>query len=83
MGWVVRHQLALGTLKLARMAGLKLARRFSIAYAADPEMGGSVGAFRSVLLAHAMELAPRVTGSQKQPNPPETWMVFLRWVIWV
>ncbi len=60
--WAVRNQLALGTLKLARVRDLALARRFSLAYAAGPEPGGSVGAFRALLLAHAAELAPRSTG---------------------
>ena len=60
--WAVRNQLALGTLKVARLTGLKLARRFSMAYPAGPEPTGSVAAFRSMLLSHASELAPRTTG---------------------
>jgi DNA-binding transcriptional LysR family regulator len=60
--WTVRNQLSLGTLKLARVRGLKLSRMFSIAYAAGPEPNGNSGAFRSFLLAHSLELAPRVTG---------------------
>ncbi len=51
--WAVRNQLALGTLKLARIRGLKLSRQFSMAYPAGPEPTGSVGAFRAVLLTHA------------------------------
>lgn len=66
--WAVRNQLALGTLKLARVEGLKLARRFSIAYLAGPEPGGTVGAFRRMLLTHAMQLAPRSTGSLRRPS---------------
>ena len=57
--WAVRNQLALGTLKLARVKGLKLARRFSMAYAAGPEPGGTVGAFRTFLLSRAMDISPR------------------------
>jgi DNA-binding transcriptional LysR family regulator len=57
--WAVRNQLALGTLQLARVRGLKLARRFSIAYASGPEPGGNVGAFRSFLLSQSTQLAPR------------------------
>ena len=57
--WAVRNQLALGTLKLARVEGLKLSRSFSLAYAAGPEPMGSVGDFRSFLLGHAAKLAPR------------------------
>lgn len=57
--WAVRNQLALGTLKLARVTGLKLSRRFSMAYAAGPEPSGSVGAFRAFLLGQASDIAPR------------------------
>ncbi len=56
--WAVRHQLALGTLKLARVDGLRFVRSFSLAYAAGPEPSGSVGAFRTFLLSHAAVLAP-------------------------
>ena len=56
--WAVRNQLALGTLKLARVRELKLARRFSMAYPAGPEPTGNVGAFRSFLLRNALEMAP-------------------------
>jgi hypothetical protein len=58
----VRNQLALGTLKLARVRGLKLSRMFSIAYPAGPEPAGNAGVFRMFLLAKSMELMPRVTG---------------------
>ncbi len=61
--WAVRNQLTLGTLKLAFVKELKLSRRFSLAYPAGPEPGGSVGAFRSLLLARTLDLAPRVTGN--------------------
>lgn len=60
--WAVRNQLALGTLKLARVRGLKLARMFSLAYAAGPEPGGNAGLFRTFLLTRAIGLTPRVTG---------------------
>ena len=56
--WAVRNQLALGTLKLARVEDLKLSRRFSLAYPAGPEPSGSVGAFRTFLLTHASAIAP-------------------------
>lgn len=62
--WAVRNQLSLGTLKLARIRGLKLSRKLSMAYPAGPEPTGSVGAFRSVLLTRALDLAPRTTGKQ-------------------
>ncbi len=63
--WAVRNQLELGTLKIARVSGLRLARRFAMAYPAGPEPTGSVGAFRSMLLTHARELSPRATGRAK------------------
>jgi LysR family transcriptional regulator, transcriptional activator of the cysJI operon len=66
--WAVRNQLSLGTLKLARVRGLKLSRMFSLAYPAGPEPGGNAGAFRKFLLAHSMDLAPRVTG--RAPKKP-------------
>jgi DNA-binding transcriptional LysR family regulator len=59
--WAVRNQLALGTLKLARVVGLQLSRMFSIAYAAGPEPTGNASSFRVFLLAHALELMPKMT----------------------
>jgi DNA-binding transcriptional LysR family regulator len=53
--WAVRNQLALGTLKLSRVKGLKLFRSFSMAYQAGPEPTGSVGAFRGLLLAQNLQ----------------------------
>jgi LysR family transcriptional regulator, transcriptional activator of the cysJI operon len=60
--WAVRNQLALGTLKLTRVRGLKLSRMFSIVYPAGPEPTGNTGAFRMFLLARGMDLMPRPTG---------------------
>ncbi len=60
--WAVRNQLTLGTLKLARVRGMTLSRMFSLAYPAGPEPTGNSAAFRSFLLAHSLDLAPRVTG---------------------
>lgn len=57
--WAVRNQLSLGTVKLARVQDLKLARRFSMAYPAGPEPTGSVGAFRNFLRTKALDIAPR------------------------
>ena len=59
--WAVRNQLALGTAKLARVQGLKLSRRFSLAYPAGPEPSGNVDAFRSFLHSQALDLAPKRT----------------------
>lgn len=67
--WAVRNQLALGTLKLARVKDLKLARRFSMASAAGPEPGGTVGAFRNFLLSRAMDIAPRRIANLKREEP--------------
>ena len=41
--WAVRNQLSLGSLKLARVRGLQLSRKFSMAYAAGPEPTGKRG----------------------------------------
>src|SRR6201993_1873959 len=57
--WAVRTQLSFGTLKIARVQGLKLSRRFSMAYPAGPEPTGIVGIFRTFLLSQAMEMAPK------------------------
>jgi LysR family transcriptional regulator, transcriptional activator of the cysJI operon len=62
--WAVRNQLSLGTLKIARVRGLKLSRQFSIAYSAGPAPTGNVGAFYRFLLSTSLELAPRLTGKQ-------------------
>jgi DNA-binding transcriptional LysR family regulator len=66
--WAVRNQLALGTLKVARVEGLKLSRNFSLAYPAGPEPSGSVGAFRTFLLGYAGSIVPR-RSTQKTTGP--------------
>jgi DNA-binding transcriptional LysR family regulator len=60
--WAVRNQLRLGTLKLARVRGVTFSRMFSLAYPAGPGPTGNSAAFRSFLLDHSLDLAPRVTG---------------------
>ena len=60
--WAVRNQLALGTLRVVRVKGLKLARMFAIATLAGPEPAGAAGAFRRFVLERAEQLAPRATG---------------------
>ena len=52
--WAVRSHLAQGTLKAARVPGLKLSRKFSIVYPAGPVPGGNAGAFRAYLQARGM-----------------------------
>jgi len=59
--WAARNQLSLGTLKVARLKGLRLSRRFSMAYPAGPEPTGAIGTFRKFLLAEAMEMMPKRT----------------------
>lgn len=56
--WAVRYPLALNVIKLARVRGLELSRRFSMAYPAGPEPTGTVGAFRAFLRSAALESAP-------------------------
>jgi LysR family transcriptional regulator, transcriptional activator of the cysJI operon len=60
--WAVRKQLSLGTLKIARVQGLKLSRQFAIAYPAGPAPTGNAGAFHRFLLSQSSDLAPRATG---------------------
>lgn len=60
--WAVRNQLALGTLRLARVRGLRLSRMFSIVYPAGPEPTGNAGLFRRFLLARGVDMTPRPTG---------------------
>jgi LysR family transcriptional regulator, transcriptional activator of the cysJI operon len=62
--WAVRNQISLGTLKLARVRGLKLSRQFSMAFPAGPEPTGNVGAFRNFLLSRSLDIAPRATGKR-------------------
>jgi LysR family transcriptional regulator, transcriptional activator of the cysJI operon len=63
--WAVRNQLALGTLKLARVRGLNLKRMFSLATVVGPEASGIVRTFQRFVLQRAEELAPRATGGKK------------------
>ena len=53
--WAVRNQLALGSLKLAKVRGLKLLLLFSLAYPAGPEPSGNAGQFRHFLLEWAQK----------------------------
>ena len=53
--WAVRNQLALGSLKLAKVRGLKLALLLSLAYPAGPEPSGNAGLFRHFLLEWAQK----------------------------
>lgn len=59
--WAVRSQLALGTLRIARIRGLKLARMFSVALPSGPEPTGLTGSFHRFVLERAEQLAPRAT----------------------
>jgi len=60
--WAVRNQLALGTLRIARVRELKLARMFSVATVAGPEPASLAGAFHRFILERAEALMPRTTG---------------------
>jgi len=64
--WAVRSQLALGTLRVAHVRGLQLARRFSLVTPSGPEPIGVTGAFYRFILERAEALAPRPTG---RPSP--------------
>ena len=66
--WAVRNQLALGTLKLARVAGVRLSRSFSLAYRAGPEPTGNVGKFLAFLRSYAASAAPRRAPKRHTPE---------------
>jgi LysR family transcriptional regulator, transcriptional activator of the cysJI operon len=69
--WAVRNQLALGTLKLARVRGLDLARMFSLATVAGPEPAGLTRSFHRFVLERAEQLAPRATGKAARGGSAE------------
>ena len=64
--WAARGQLSRGTLKLSRVRGLRLSRKFSIAYPSGPEPGGNSGAFRLFLLAESMRLCREGSNSDSR-----------------
>jgi len=64
--WAVRNQLAIGTLRLARVKGLQLSRMFSLAYPTGPVPAGNAGVFRRLILSHSLELVPRATGKDRR-----------------
>lgn len=64
--WAVRNQLTLGTLRIAHVRGLKLARMLSIAHLAGPAATGNAGAFARFVLENASNLLPRATGLRKK-----------------
>jgi len=66
--WAVRNQLALNTLKLARLRGVRLARNFSLAYPAGPEPTGAVAAFRETVRTIAQDLTPRANRTYQTPD---------------
>ncbi|WP_263382077.1 LysR family transcriptional regulator [Granulicella arctica] len=66
--WAVRNQLSLGTLKLARVKGLKLSRVFTVAYRLGAAPQGSAGAFHRFLRSSAYDATPRPTGNLTRPR---------------
>lgn len=65
--WAVRGQLSLGTVKLSRVRGLQLSRKFSIVYPSGPEPSGNTGAFRLFLLTQAKKLFSNRDSFPKYP----------------
>jgi DNA-binding transcriptional LysR family regulator len=63
--WAARNQLALGSVRLARVKGLRITRVFSLAYPAGPEPAGNPAAFRRFLQSTSPELLPRMAGKTK------------------
>ena len=55
--WAISKELELGALKVVRVAGLRIARHFSIISRAGPKPQGSAGAFRAFALERAQVLA--------------------------
>jgi DNA-binding transcriptional LysR family regulator len=53
--WAVRNQLALGTLRLAKVKGLQLSRMFSLAWPAGPQPAGNAGAFVRFVLERSAQ----------------------------
>jgi len=74
--WAVSNQLALGTLRIARVRGLALGRMFSLATPSGPDPSGLAGAFRRFILERAEAMAPRTatpkTRSSANPQIPIT-----------
>lgn len=66
--WAVRNQLTLGTLRVAHVAGLSIARTFSAAFRSGLTPTGSAGAFLRFLHDNAFDLAPRPTGNPANPT---------------
>jgi DNA-binding transcriptional LysR family regulator len=66
--WAVRPQVSLGTLRVARVKGLHLARMFSLATQAGPEPTGLAGAFHRFVLERAQALAPSATAKAKSKS---------------
>lgn len=54
--WAVRNQLALQTLRVARVKGLRLARQFAMVFPAGPDAAGNAGDFRDLVLMAANEV---------------------------
>lgn len=72
--WAARSHLALGTVRRARVAGLRISRQLSLAYPAGPELCGTAATFRGFLLSLAdSELlrGRRQTAIAGQATPPD------------
>jgi DNA-binding transcriptional LysR family regulator len=62
--WSISKELELGALKVAEVAGLKIARHFSLISRTGPHLQGPADAFRSFALGRAQLLA----NTRKQPR---------------
>ena len=54
--WAVRSHVAMGSLEVARVQGLRIRRRFAVAGVAGPEPGGAAGHFLRYVLEHGAAL---------------------------
>ncbi len=66
--WAARNHLALCTLKMARVRGVKLSRVFSMVYPSGPKPTGIAGAFRKFLLSQGLEPVRRVMRKPLRTN---------------
>ena len=55
--WAISKELELGTLKLANVAGLRIARQFTLITRTGPEPQGPAGALRAFALGRARLLS--------------------------
>ncbi len=66
--WSISKELELGVLKTAEVAGLRIARHFSLVSRTGPELQGPAGAFRAFALGRAQLLANATRNPRSRPS---------------